>query len=248
MVNPEKTYIYGKHAVAEAIQNAPHVVRKVYIAPNFDDGKIRALIAAKKIPTAPLKGSGPVEGNAVHQGLVGVIDTNALLIPFEAFIQNIDVSKKPALALLGELEDPHNVGAIIRSAAAMGFAGVLIPEHRNAPVTGAVVKTSAGMAFRIPLVSIGNINQTIRLLKDKGFWTYGLSGKGTQELGKETFSEPSVFVIGNEGHGIREKTEELCDVLLRIPMHPRTESLNAAASAAIVFYEWSKQNRQALGE
>lgn len=242
----EKIYIYGKHAVAEAVENASHVVKKVFIAPTFDDNAIKSLISKKKIPTAALKGGGPVGDDAVHQGLVAIIDTEALLVPFDTFIGSLDLSKKPALALLGEVQDPHNVGAIIRSAAAMGFAGVLIPEHRTAPVTGAVVKTSAGMTFRIPLVSIGNVNQTIRLLKDKGFWTYGLSGKGAQELAKESFSEPSIFIIGNEGKGIREKTEELCDVLLRIPMHPRTESLNAAASAAIVFYEWSRGHQDAL--
>jgi 23S rRNA (guanosine2251-2'-O)-methyltransferase len=242
----EKIYIYGKHAVAEAVRNAPHVVKKVFIAPTFDDGAIKSLIAKNKIPTAPLKGGGPVGDDEVHQGLVAIIDIETLFVPFDAFINSLDLSKKPALALLGEVQDPHNVGAIIRSAAAMGFAGVLIPEHRTAPVTGAVVKTSAGMAFRIPLISIGNVNQTIRLLKEKGFWTYGLSGKGTQELGKESFSEPSIFIIGNEGKGIREKTEEICDVLLRIPMHTRTESLNAAASAAIVFYEWMKQHPLAV--
>lgn len=242
----EKVYIYGKHAVAEAIENATHVVKKVFLSPVFDDEKIKSLISKKKITTSALKGSDMVGNDAVHQGIVAIIDTEALLVPFETFIQTLDVSKKPALALLGELQDPHNVGAIIRSAAAMGLAAVLIPEHRTAPITGAVVKTSAGMAFRIPLVTIGNVNQTIRLLKDKGFWTYGLAGKGAQSLISESFTEPSLFIIGNEGKGIREKTEELCDILLRIPMHPRTESLNAAASAAIVFYEWSRSHQGAL--
>lgn len=242
----EKVYIYGKHAVAEALEHATHVVKKVFVSPVFDDEKVLSLISKKKITTSTLKGSDMLGNDAVHQGIVAVIDTEALLVPFETFIQTLDVSNKPALALLGELQDPHNVGAIIRSAAAMGLGAVLIPEHRTAPITGAVVKTSAGMAFRIPLVTIGNVNQTIRLLKDKGFWTYGLAGKGSQSLINETFSEPSLFIIGNEGKGIREKTEDLCDVLLSIPMHPRTESLNAAASAAIVFYEWSRGHQGAL--
>lgn len=242
----EKVHIYGKHAVAEAIEHAPHIVKKVFIAATFDDGKVRALIAKKKIPTGPLKGHDLVANDAVHQGLVAIIDIEALLIPFETFIDTINVGKNPAIALLGELQDPHNVGAIIRSAAAMGISAILIPEHRQAPITGAVVKASVGMAFRIPLVTVGNVNQSIRLLKEKGFWVYGLSGEGTTTLGKESFTKPSVFVIGNEGKGIREKTEELCDVLLKIPMHPRSESLNAAASAGIVFYEWSKQHPEAL--
>lgn len=245
-VKTDKIYIYGKHAVSEAVENAPHIVKKVFIAPSFDDGKIRALVAKAGIQAQILKGNDLIGADAVHQGIVALVETDLLLRPFEAFFDSFNPTADSAFALLGEIQDPHNAGAIIRSAAAMGLSGVLIPKDRTVQVTGAVVKTSAGMAFRIPLISIGNINQTIRLLKDKGFWIYGLSGKGSGELNKETFTAPSVFIVGNEGKGIREKTEELCDVTLKIPMHPRTESLNAAASAAVVFYEWSTEHPNAL--
>ncbi len=241
----EKVYIYGKHAVAEAVLHAPHVVKKVFIAPTFDDAKVIAAINAQKIPTAVLKGN-ELGSDAAHQGLVAIIEAESLLMHFETFLEKLDLSKKPALALLGEVQDPHNVGAVIRSAAGLGLSGVLIPEHRQAPITGAVVKASVGMSFRIPLIAIGNVNQAVRLLKEKGFWIYGLSGEGAQTLAEEKFTEPSVFVIGNEGEGIREKTQELCDVMLKIPMHSRTESLNASVSAAIVFYEWSTQHPEAL--
>ncbi len=239
-------YIYGKHAVAEAVEYAPHIVKKVFIAPNFDDEKLRARVTKRNISISALKGTDLVGENAVHQGIVASVEVDRLLLTLEDFLESLDLSKKPALALLGEVQDPHNVGAIIRSAAAMGLSGVLLPKDRTAPVTGAVVKTSAGMAFRIPLVSVGNVNQTLRILKDKGFWIYGLAGEGATSLPEEKFTEPSVFVVGNEGHGIREKTEDLCDILLKIPMHPRTESLNAAASAGIVFYKWSEQHPEAL--
>lgn len=242
----DKVYIYGKHAVAEALENAPHIVKKVFVAPTFDDARIKALIQKKGVATGPLKGADMVGADAVHQGIIAAVETELLLTPFDTFFDSYTPTPHSAFALLGEIQDPHNAGAIIRSAAAMGLAGVLIPKDRTVPVTGAVVKTSAGMAFRIPLISIGNINQTIRALKDKGFWIYGLSGKGAGELGKESFTAPSVFIVGNEGKGIREKTEELCDIMLKIPMHPRTESLNAAASAAIVFYEWSTEHPDAL--
>ncbi|MFZ2501025.1 MAG: RNA methyltransferase, partial [Minisyncoccia bacterium] len=150
------------------------------------------------------------------------------------------------VAILAEVQDPHNVGAIIRSAAAFGLAGVLIPEHHQAGISGTVVKTSAGMAFRIPLVSIGNVNNAIKVLKEKGFWVYGLAMDGTAALGAEAFDTPSAFIVGNEGVGIREKTLEHCDVTLNVPMHPRTESLNAAVSAAVVFYAWSAKHPEAL--
>ena len=161
---------------------------------------------------------------------------------FDEFLASLDLAKRPALGLLAELTDPHNVGAIIRSAAALGLSGILVPERRQAPITGAVVKASSGMAFRIPLITIGNVNHALETLKKKGFWVYGLSAEGTVALSSEAFDRPSVFVIGNEGEGLRQKTREGCDATLAIPMKAGAESLNAAASAAIVFYEWSKQH------
>lgn len=245
----EKVYIYGKHALVEALTNAPQVIRKVFLAPDLRDARLSALLESHHIPVTPLKhteGKRLVGRDATHQGVIAVIDTASLLISFEDFLAGVQVHKNPAVVVLAEVQDPHNVGAIIRSAAAFGFAGVLIPEHNQAPVTGAVVKTSAGMAFRIPLVTIGNVNHTLEVLKKKGFWTYGLAMDGKTALGSDPFDAPCAFVIGNEGAGVREKTLLTCDTTLAIPMHPRTESLNAAVSAAVVFYEWSKKHPEAL--
>jgi len=244
-----KVYIYGKHALMEALSNMPKVIRKVFLAPDLKDSDLRTLLEKNSIPVSPLtKGSGKelVGRDATHQGVIAVMDPSALLVPFNTFISTLDTKTNPAVAVLGEVQDPHNVGAIIRSAAAFGLSGVLIPEHNQAGITGAVVKTSAGMAFRIPLVSIGNVNATLAELKEKGFWIYGLAMQGAQTLGTDAFDAPAAFVVGNEGAGIREKTLSACDVTLSIPMHPRTESLNAAVSAAVVFYEWSKKHPEAL--
>ncbi len=244
-----KIYVYGKHALMEALQNTPHIIRKVFLAPSLNDTELHTLLMTHKIPTAALApGSGKelVGKEASHQGVIFTIDPTTLLIPFDAFLERIDMKKNPAIAILGEVQDPHNVGAIIRSAAAFGLAGVLIPEHNQAGVTGSVVKSSAGMTFRIPLVAIGNVNNTIKVLKEKGFWIYGLAMDGTMKLGTDAFDAPAAFVVGNEGGGIREKTLEACDVTLSIPIHARTESLNAAVSAAVVFYEWSKKHPEAL--
>lgn len=244
-----KVYIYGKHALVEALENTPQVIRKAHLADGAGDAALRTLLTKHGIPTAPLsagRGRELVGKDAPHQGVIAVMDPAKLLVPFDSFIAGIDVTKNPALALLGEVQDPHNVGAIIRSAAAFGLSGVLIPEHNQAGITGAVVKASAGMAFRIPLVTIGNVNHTVGVLKEKGFWIYGLAMEGSAPLGGDAFDAPAVFVVGNEGSGIREKTLAACDVTLRIPIHVRTESLNAAVSAAIVFYEWSRKHPEAL--
>jgi 23S rRNA (guanosine2251-2'-O)-methyltransferase len=243
-----KIYIYGKHALEEALLGAPHTIKKVYLAPNARDASLRDSLTKLNIPVAELKAGRDRElvgRDAVHQGVIAVMDPSSLLVPFDTFLPTLDLSKQPALALLGEVQDPHNVGAIIRSAAAFGLSGVLIPEHHQAQITGTVVKSSAGMAFTLPLVRIGNVVHTLETLKAKGFWTYGLAMEGSTPLSQEAFNAPSVFIIGNEGAGIREKTLHACDVTLSIPMHPRTESLNAAASAAVVFYEWSNKHPEA---
>ncbi len=244
-----KVYIYGKHSLMEALRNTPRVIRKVFLAPDLRDTELRALLQKHNIPTAELaagKGKELVGRDTAHQGVIATMDPASLLVSFDEFIATLDTTKNPAIAVLAEVQDPHNVGAIIRSAAAFGLAGVLIPEHNQAGITGAVVKTSAGMAFRIPLVSIGNVNHALSVLKEKGFWTYGLAMGGKTVLGTDAFDAPTAFVIGNEGAGIREKTLATCDVTLSIPMHPRTESLNAAVSAAVVFYEWSKKHPEFL--
>jgi len=233
----------------EALRNTPHVIRKVFLSQDMHDAELRALLEKNNIPTAALasgKGKELVGKDATHQGIIATMNPSSLLMSLDDFLATLDTKKNPAVAVLGEVQDPHNVGAIIRSAAAFGLAGVLIPEHHQAGVTGAVVKTSAGMAFRIPLVSIGNVNNTLKVLKEKGFWTYGLAMQGKTTLGTEAFDAPVAFVVGNEGAGIREKTIQACDVTLAIPMHERTESLNAAVSAAIVFYEWSRKHPEAL--
>jgi 23S rRNA (guanosine2251-2'-O)-methyltransferase len=238
-------YIYGKHAVLEALRMRPDVVCELYVREDT-----RSELPATPVKVAFFKGDAipkAVDRHAVHQGYIAKIDTHALVVDFDDFVRDLPVTPHSALTLLGELHDPHNVGAVIRSAAAFGLGGVLIPQHRQVGVTGTVVKVSAGMAFVVPLVSVGNVNRAIEKLKEKGFFVYGLEGAGSVPLHTEQFTKPSVFVLGNEGEGIREKTKEHCDLLLSIATHPQCESLNASASAATVFYAWSTQHQSALG-
>jgi 23S rRNA (guanosine2251-2'-O)-methyltransferase len=249
-MDKELIYIYGKHAVSEALVVQPDLVRELYVAADFTDERIMAKFAQLRKPPQllnPKRLPGGLRGDAVHQGIIAGIKASDLLIPYKDFMNTLTPSSATALLVLGEVEDPHNVGAVIRSAAAMGLSGVLIPPHNQSPVTGTVVKVSAGMAFRIPLVEIRNVNATLHDLKERGFWTYGLAGEeGAVSLPHETFDRPTAFVLGNEGAGLREKTREACDSLISVPMHPRCESLNAAASAAIVLYAWSSQHPEAL--
>lgn len=250
----EKIYIYGKHALEEALTNMPHVVRKVFVsAEAYADEDFKKLLKragiAPEILRAQREADRMVGEETAHQGVVATIDAGAMLVDFADFTRQFSqewlrspTSDKTMIVLLDELTDPHNVGAIIRSAAAFGAAGVLIPSHNQAPITGAVVKASAGMVFRVPLVSIGNVNQAVDALRELSFRTYGLAMDGTTVLGEEPFASPSLIVVGNEGKGIRQKTLERCDVRLRIPMDARAESLNASVSAAVVMYAWSARH------
>jgi len=247
-----KIYIYGKHPVFEALSHRSDVVEKVFVEPGQHPeidalakkrGVFRQAFDEKKLEKK-------LGEHAVHQNVAAIVDTDRLMHDFHAFLEklmtyeviNSKTRGKMALVILGEIQDPQNVGSIIRSAAAFGVSGVLIPKDRQAQITGAVIKASVGMAFRVPLVAIGNVNQTVRELKEKRFWVYGLSGDGKKSIRDENFGENSVFIVGNEAKGLREKTSEHCDVVLRIPITDTAESLNAGTSAAIAFYEWrSKQ-------
>jgi 23S rRNA (guanosine2251-2'-O)-methyltransferase len=241
--------IYGRHAVYEAVSKAPHSVKKVLFEGGKQDDQIKSAARAGGISIDGFPaGQAPrsVPDDAVHQGFVALIDPTKLLHNYDEFMSGLTVTDDTALVVLGEIQDPHNVGAVIRSAAAFGVTGVIIPEHRQAPITGTVFKVSAGMAFRIPLMSVGNVNQTLRDLKERGFWTYGLEQNAQKSVADEGFEKPSVFILGNEATGIREKTMELCDIPLRIPMNARAESLNASASAAVALYAWSTKHPKAL--
>ncbi len=245
-----KISIYGKHVLMEALKHKPDVLDEVSLAKENDDMALRKAIKSAGITPLVLQSDkkqkkGEVT-SAVHQGVEGIVSLEKLLVDYKKFISKLEVTEDTGLLILNEIQDPNNVGAIIRSAAAFGVSGILIPQHNQAQISGAVVKVSAGMAFRIPLVSVGNINSTIRDLKEKSFWIYGMEGESKNSIADESFDRPTVFILGNEAKGIREKTKELCDILLSIPMNRQCESLNVAASTAVALYEWSKKHPKAL--
>ena len=241
------TYIYGRHTVYELLRLHPKRIRALYLAPSAepDFKPLAQQMQVKALPFPRNQFMKDLQG-AVHQGVVAQVHIDGLMLDYHEFMHKLEPTAATSLVLLNEITDPHNVGAIIRSAAAFGATAVLLPTHNQAPITGAVAKASAGMIFTVPLIGITNENQTILDLKERRFWIYGLAGEGANELSKEKFDAPAVFVVGNEGEGLRLKTREHCDVLLRIPMHPRCESLNASVSAAVVLSAWSSQHRDAL--
>jgi 23S rRNA (guanosine2251-2'-O)-methyltransferase len=245
----EIIYIFGKHAVVEALQHRPDLITELYVDHSLSDPQIFTLLGRISLTPQvlnPKRLPGGLRGDAVHQGVIAGISVKRLVIPYKDFITRVVISPTTCFLVLGEVQDPHNVGAVIRSAAAFGLGGVLIPPHNQAPITGTVVKVSAGMAFKVPLIEINNVNSTLRDLKNRGFWVYGLAGEGAVSVAAESFTKPTVFVLGNEGVGLRTKTREACDTLISIPIHPRCESLNAAAATAVVLAAWSLAHADAL--
>lgn len=144
------------------------------------------------------------------------------------------------LVVLDGVEDPHNFGAIIRTAHAAGASAVIVPDRRAAGLTETVAKAAAGALEHLPVVRIGNVNQTLEDLKKRGFWIYGLDERGGQLYTEANYAQPTVFVLGGEGRGLHELVKKHCDVLVRIPMAGAIASLNVSVAAGVVLFEWRR--------
>lgn len=242
----DKIYLYGKHALNEALTSKPEVISKVFLSENAADKDLLAQLNKLNIAVNPMKSGDAdkrVGSEATHQGVIALVNIGKIYKNLDEILKTFEVKKNPCFVILDELQDPHNVGSIIRTAAAFGVDAIFIPEHNQSPITGTVIKTSAGMVFKIPICKIGNVNQLIRLLKEKNFWIYGLVMEGDTILKNAVFDTPTAFVVGNESVGIREKSLDLCDVKLSVPMQEKCESLNASVATSIVLYEWSRNKK-----
>jgi 23S rRNA (guanosine2251-2'-O)-methyltransferase len=174
--------------------------------------------------------------SAAHQGVVafGAVQRYAEL---EDVVARAGVE---LLVLLDGVEDPHNLGAIIRTAHAVGASAILIPDRRAAGLTDVVGKAAAGALEHLPVVRVGNVTQTLEMLKKRGFWIYGLDERGTQLYSETGYAKPTVFVLGGEGQGLHQLVKKHCDVLVRIPMAGAISSLNVSVAAGIVLFEWRR--------
>lgn len=187
-----------------------------------------------------------IEISFVDKRFFDKIDINhqGVMIEVESFKYESldDLNDEKRLVILDQIEDPHNLGAIIRSAESFGFDGVVIPERRSASVTSTVYKTSAGAINNIKVYRVKNLTRSIKDLKDKGFWIYGLAGEADSSIDKADLTGKVGLVIGNEGSGISRLVRDNCDMLVNIPMLGRVNSLNASVAAGISMYELLRQN------
>jgi 23S rRNA (guanosine2251-2'-O)-methyltransferase len=239
-------YIYGRNTIEETLYNEPKRISKIFVRDTLKDNQLTTIFdsaSQNRIPISHVPGSKLYDlvGNVNDQGVVALMSAIGYN-DFGEWLDTIDTSSYTGILLLDEIEDPGNLGAILRTAAAAGISAVLVPKHGQAPINATVLKASAGTAGRIPIVRVGNLNQTILTLKDEGFWFAGLDMQGDKNIWDLEVDRPLAFVIGNEGKGIRKKTLEHCDYHFRIPMENGVESLNASVSAALVCYEWKRKH------
>ena len=187
-----------------------------------------------------------IEISFVDKRFFDKIDINhqGVMIEVESFKYESldDLNDEKRLIILDQIEDPHNLGAIIRSAESFSFDGVVIPERRSASVTSTVYKTSAGAINNIKVYRVKNLTRSIKDLKDKGFWIYGLAGEADSSIDKADLTGKVGLVVGNEGSGISRLVRDNCDMLVNIPMLGRVNSLNASVAAGISMYELLRQN------
>lgn len=247
----EKIYLYGRNPLKEALlaskRGKTSLIEKLFLTKQAEEEpKVMSLVQANKLAYDVVtyqEIESMVGKGVVHQGVCALLNESELYTPLEVVLAAAKAKDGNSVyVLLDKLQDPHNVGAIIRSAVAFGADAILLPDHDQALISGTVIKTSSGMTFAMPIVKIGNINTTLTKLKDNGFWTYGLTGDGDTKLHETVFDTNTVIVVGGEADGIRTKTLEVCDFKLSIETNELCESLNASNASAVVLYEWRKQN------
>lgn len=230
--------IYGRNPVKEALES--HVRIDSILVQNGVDGSVKKIIGKAKDKGIRIKYvdkkilDKETDGN--HQGIIAYPEMYRYSSVEDILNRAEKSDEPPFVVILDGIEDPHNLGAIIRTAEAAGVHGIIIPENRSASVTETVVKTSTGAVFHMPVSKVTNLSKTIDLLKDKGLWIYGLDMDGTS-FNKENLTGAVAMVVGSEGRGLSRLVKEKCDIILSIPMCGKVNSLNASNAAAITIYE-----------
>lgn len=249
VVELSEDMVAGRNAVMEALKGS-RSVNKLMIANGSTEGSIKEIIAVAKEKGVNIQYWDRSKLDSIARGIrhQGVL---AQVAPVQyAELEDIlqvakDRNEPPFIVLLDELEDPHNLGAILRTADAAGVHGVLIPKHRSCPLSATVAKTSAGAVEHVPVARVGNLVQTIKKLKQEGLWVAAADMDGKDYYDTD-LTGPLLLIIGSEGQGIGRLVKEQCDFVVRIPMVGKINSLNASVAGSILMYEAMKQRRKAM--
>ena len=242
-------YIYGINSVTEALKARGRAFEWVGMAKERHDLRLQRLIEDCRKLGVPVRFLQRAEldrmaGHVAHQGVVAVTSAKQY-----SDLDDVVAAKRGLYSLvvvLDGVEDPHNLGAILRTADAAGVDGVVIPERRAAGVTGTVTKASAGASEHLPVAKVTNISRTVEELKDRNIWTVGLDEHSSQTYDAIDYNMDCALVLGAEGKGLHDLVKKKCDFLVSIPMLGKVPSLNVSVAAAVVLYEIVRQ-RRAIG-
>ncbi|AGK99923.1 23S rRNA (guanosine(2251)-2'-O)-methyltransferase RlmB [Desulfoscipio gibsoniae] len=235
--------IIGRNPVCEALR-AGRTINKIYLARGMKSAATAEIIRLAREGQVPVQNVerqflDRMAPGAVHQGVAAQVAPYAY-VELEDILEGVK-DADPLLVLLDEVTDPHNLGAIIRSADAAGAHGVVIPKRRAAAITPVVVKSSAGAVEFVPVARVGNMVQTIELLKERGVWVVGAHQDARQLVWDAPLAGPLAIVIGGEDKGLGRLVREKCDLLVKLPMAGRVNSLNASVAAALMLFDAVRQ-------
>lgn len=243
-------YIYGRHPVAEALKSRPRDVQRVYLVEAGRTsrlGDIERAAQRHEIPVVAVSKNKleDLVGAAPHQGVAAAVQPFSYVGVEEILDRARHLDEPPLILALDQIQDPRNLGSLVRSALVLGAHGVLFSKDRSTEVTPTVVKASAGATAHLPIARVTNLRRALNDLKAAGLWIAGAAGSGGRVLDDLDLTLPTALVIGSEGRGLRRMVAETCDLLVQIPTTGMLDSLNAGVAGAILLYEAARQRRTA---
>jgi 23S rRNA (guanosine2251-2'-O)-methyltransferase len=243
----EENIVYGRNAVLELIKSG-HPLNKLFLKNEKGQGRnadILHLAKAKGIPYQFVESAvlDKYSAGEKHQGVVALTAAREYVEPEDILARARAKGEEPFILVLAEIEDPHNLGALLRTADAAGVHGVIIPKRRSVGLTPAVIKTSAGAAEYVPVARVSNLVQILKYLQEEGCWVSGAEAGG-RDIFQADLTGPRVIVIGGEDKGLSRLIKETCDEIVSIPMQGQISSLNASVAGSIIMYEVRRQRNQ----
>ncbi len=241
----DKQIIVGTNSVTEALK-AERKIFQIYLAEGVNPTRVNSLVSLAKernvnVKSVPATELEQIVGDTSHQGVAAVVEDYAY-VQFEDLLNRVKQGKKlPLIIMLDKLEDPHNLGAIIRTADAVAADGIIIPNKRSVGLTTTVAKVSVGAIEHVPVSQVTNLVQTVDRLKKEGFWVVGADASGDQIYTDIDYNMPICLVIGGEGRGISQLLLKNCDFVAKLPMAGHVNSLNASVATSIFLYEIFRQ-------
>ena len=233
--------ICGVHAVYEALASHRQPIERIHIARQAHSGRLKEILDLARESGVPVRKEerailDRMAGGSVHQGIIAI----SAALPYAGF-DVLFKSAKPIVLVLDGVEDPQNLGAVIRTAEACSVSGIVVPERHSAPLSAAVIKASAGAFAYVPVVRAKNLVNAIDQMKERGLWVVGVDPEGAQDWTAFDYKGPVALVLGGEHRGLRRLVREHCDVLVRLPMLGKIASLNISVAAGVILYEVVRQ-------